>query len=490
MNSKTEDVEIFGEILASDNLGAYQGIYGGMYSLLGTNDPSLIWEQLKYNPWVSMGIYDDMEEKDSTIFSCLESRKTNVLSYDQNVIPASDAIADKRIAEFIEETLKMYFGSSSGDMQDANESPFDSFLYEALDAVGKGVAVGEIIYKEAKDRVYIEEIKFKPQHLFAFGDSKLASYSTASMMYPQTGHLSLRQGVMIENMPLDGELPENKFFVFSYRARYGNRWGSPVLRKVYWQSWIKRNSIKQWLRYQEKGSGVVIARYNDGSAEAEMVTAQDAATAVQEESAVAVPKKFLLEVHEMVRNIGSSHKELVDDFCNSEITKAILGGTLTSRGSDGGGSRALGEVHERKENKISEADAKALEAVVNKNLIRPLVLYNFGPVAKCPMWKIAYEPQENIDSKAARFAVARTEIGLPLSKTQIREELELDAPRDEEDALGAENSETDEKQPADKQIEFAEKKTLKLPTNSSGRSNLKTERYGKLRPSMIQFSEK
>ena len=101
------------------------------------------------------------------------------------------------------------------------------------------------------------------------------------------------------------------------------------MRKVYWQSWIKRNSIKQWLRYQEKGSGVVVARYNDGAAADEMQKANDAATAVQEESAVAIPKKFILEVHEMVRNIGSSHKELVDDFCNSEITKAIPSGTLT-----------------------------------------------------------------------------------------------------------------------------------------------------------------
>lgn len=484
-----KETEIFGEILASDKLGAYQDFSYNLMNALGNDDPSYIWEQLKWNPWFAMGIYDEIEEKDSTIFSCLDARKTNVLSYDQNVLPASDKRQDKKIAEFVEETLRDFFGNSN-TLDEADESPFDSFLYEALDAIGRGLSIGEIIYGEASDRIFVKEVKFKPQHLFAFGETQFSPYSTASMLYPQTGRLHLRQGVLATAFPLGSELPEQKFFVFSYRPRYGNRWGSPVLRKVFWQSWIKRNSIKQWLRYQEKGSGVVIARYNDGAAEGEMKNAQDAATAVQEESAVAIPKKFLLEVHEMVRNIGSSHKELVDGFCNAEITKAILGGTLTSRGSDGGGSRALGEVHERKESRISETDAKALMAAVNRNIIRPIVFYNFGPNAKCPTWKIEYEPQENLDSKAKRYATVRKEIGLELSKQQVREDLDLEEPRDEADTLGGETQTKPEEtqDPLDaKTLEFAEKK--KILVGSGDKSNSKTERFRRLRPSMIQFSD-
>lgn len=471
---KEQEFELFAEMLASDKLGAYQNL--GLAVNLG-NDPSATWQQLKYNPWFAMAVYADMEEKDARIFSCLDARKNNILSKTRNVISASEKRQDKKIAEFVEECLDEYFCN------------FEGFLYESLDAIGKGVSIGEIIFQEAADRIYIEDVRFKPQHLFSFGETGIAGFSTASMAYPQTGALQLRNGVSIDNF-LGGELPEGKFFVFSFRPRHGNRWGDPVDRKAFWPSWIKRASIKEWLRYQEKGSGVVIARYNDGAAEGEQSSARDAATAVQEESAVAIPKKFLLEVHEMIRNIGTSHKELVDEFCNSEITLVYLGQTLTSRGSDGGGSRALGEVHERKEDKISETDCKALMSAVNRSIIKPLVELNFGPDARCPEWIIEYEPKVDVAAKAKLYSTARKEIGIDLSKKQVREDLQLEEPSEDSDVLSPaieKPAGVPVNDPLSDPIitEYSEeKKTL----NSGSRSSSRMERFMKLRPSTIDFS--
>ncbi|MEQ1644563.1 MAG: DUF935 family protein [Pyrinomonadaceae bacterium] len=477
--AEPKDFELFSEILASDKLGSFQNFSTFMSSAFGANDPSAIWEQLKFNPWIAMAIYWDMEEKDAAIYSAIDTRKNNVLSKTRNIIPASDKRQDKKIAAFVEESLERYF------------IDFESFLHEALDAPFKGVSIGEKIFAEAADRIYIKEVKFKPQHLFSFGETGIAGFSTASMMYPQTGPLQLRQGVNITDMPVGGELPEDKFFVFSFRPKYGNRWGDPIDRKAFWQSWIKRASTKEWLRYIEKGSGVVIARYNDGAAEKEMQDAQSAAAAVQEESAVAIPKKFILEVHEMVRNIGSSHKELVDDFCNSEISRIYLGQTLTSRGSDGGGSRALGEVHERVSDKIGETDCKALMQAVNKHIIKPLVCLNFGPDAECPQWIIEYESKEDLDSKAGRYAVIHKDLGMELSKQQIRDDLEIEEPLNDEDRLepaALPGAIADEVDPLDDPVisEFAEKKKLVPPSGTP--SSSRTERFMRLRPSMIDFS--
>jgi phage gp29-like protein len=482
--------ELFGEILASDKLGAYQNWSNSIINTLG-DDPSVLWEQLKWNPWAAMAIFEELEDKDATLFSCLEKRKDGVLSLPRYILPASDKRQDKKIAEFIEETLEDYFASSN-TLDDADESPFESFLSEALDAVGDGVTIGEMIFAEARDRIFVKEVKFKPQHLFAFGDTALAAYSTALMAYPQTGRLHLRSGVIVEGYPTGGKLPEGKFFVFSYRPKKGNRWGSPLKRKVFWYSWIKRAAAKGWLRYIEKGSGTVVARYNDGAAEDEMQKAIGAATAVQEESAVAIPKKFLLEVHEMVRNIGSSHKELVDDYCNAEISRAIVGQTLTGRGSDGGGSRAMGEVHERVEGKKVEADAKALMAVINKRIIKPLVFMNFGPNAACPKWTLEYEQTEDLNTTAERISVLVKEVGLPLSKKHLYETFQMPEPLNEEDTLGGaaetEKAEKDELD-AEEVSEFAEKKKTKMSGSRKSKSSLKTVRFQRLRPSSMKFSD-
>lgn len=486
-----KDFEIFEEILSSDRMIGFQGWSNAMFLHLG-DDPSFLWERIKWDPWTAMAIFDDMSDKDSTLFSNLEKRIDGVLSLPRYVKPVSDSAQDKKIAAFIEETLEQFWGGNAASLDsESHEVTFESFLAEALEAVGDGVTIGEIIFGNAKDRIFIEEVKFKPQQLFSFGDTALAAYSTSLMAYPQTGRLRLRAGVLVDEFGMGAPLPENKFFVFSYRPRKGNRWGSPLKRKCFWQTWIKRNGVKAWLRYIEKGSGTVVARYNDGAAKDEQQNAVDAATAVQEESAVAIPKKFIMEVHEMVRNIGTSHKELVDDYCNKEISITIVGNTLTGRGSDGGGgNRALGQVHEKVESRKVEADAKALMDVVNKRIVRPLVFLNFGPNAKSPFWGLEYEQGEDLNSMADRYGKLRKEVGLPLSKKHLYESFQTPEPENEEDALGGEKPEAEQpvEDPLDaKTLEFAEKK--KILVGSGDKSNSKTERFQRLRPSMIQFSD-
>jgi len=481
--------EIFEEILASDKLGAFYGWNDYIVKTLG-DDPSVIWDRLKWDPWTAIAIYADMEDKDSTLFSCLEKRRDGVLALPRYVEPASDKRQDKKIADFVEETLEQFWGGTSATFDTSfYATPFESFLDETLEAVGDGMTIGEIIYANGKDRVYIEQVKFKPQGLFSFGDTDLAAYSTSLMMYPQSGRLRLRSGVLIDRFGMGTPLPENQFFVFSYRPRKGNRWGSPMKLKCFWQTWIKRNGVKAWLKYTEKGSGTVVSRYNDGAAEKEQADALAAAAAVQEESAVAIPKKFILEVQEMVRNIGTSHKELVDDYCNAEISRAVVGQTLTGRGSDGGGSRALGEVHERVESKKIEKDAKALMVVINQRIVRPLVFYNFGPNAKLPKWCLQYEQGEDLNTMAERYGKLRNEVGLPLPKKHTYEVFQIPEPEDEDDMLGGEKPEKEKAEnllDAEK-LEFAEKK--KILVASGDKSNSKTERFQRLRPSMIQFSD-
>lgn len=482
------DVEIFQEILGSDQLGTFNSWNQYIINQLGDN-PSVLWDRIQWDPWTALAIFEDMEDKDSTLFSCLEKRRDSVLACPRFVKPASEKRQDKKIAEFVEETLEQFWGKSESILTDSHKTPFESFLNEALEAVGDGLTIGEIVFGNGKDRIYVEEVKFKPQHLFSFGDTALAPYSGGAMMYPQTGPLCLRAGVMVDKFA--GErLPEWKFFVFSYQIRKGNRWGSPLKRKCFWQTWIKRHGVRNWLRYIEKSAASVVARYPGGASQAEQDKALQAASAIVEENAIAVPERFTIEVHEMVRNIGASHKELVDDYCNAEIARSILGNTLTSRGSDGGGSRALGEVHERVEQRKKEKDAKALMSAVNHQIVAPLVFHNFGANAALPEWTLQYEAGEDLNTMAERYGKLKTQVGLPLPKKHTYEVFQIPEPIDETDVLG-ETPDMEKRDPkvdqSDEKTELAEKK--KLIQISGSKSNSKTERFKRLRPSMIHFSE-
>lgn len=428
------------------------------------------------------------------VASCLDARKENVLAKPRHVRPASSKRRDGKIAEFIEETLGGIINPGTGD-----RFGFDNVLWEALDFIGRGLTIGEVVWGAAGDRVYILDVKFKPQHLFTFGEGMLAPYSTGIYPYPQTGPLRLRPGMMIDGWDFERPLPEKKFFVHSFRPRYGNRWGSPLLRKVFWLSWFKRANVKNWLRYGEKGAGTVVSRYNDGANPAEQQTALDAARAVFEESVAALPKKFILEVQEHVRtSMGSSFKEFVDEFCNNGIARVIRGQTLTSRGSEGGGgSRALGQVHQQVEAVKTEVDAKNLMMAVNTKLVWPLTLYNFGPVEKPPVWFISYEPGAD-QAKLAETLYRLWQMYLPIPRSFIYNTFQVPTPDEGDEVLPPPPTDAtpqpDDAGETDKEAGgFAENEKKTRPGASAPKPRtqpgLRKERFGKLRPSMIRFSE-
>jgi phage gp29-like protein len=473
------------EILASDKLGSYLQYGYGQPFVGAPDDPTWVWENLWWNPWLAMAVYSDLAEKDSMIASALDTRLDGVMAKPRVVLPGGEKRQDAKLAEWVDETLQDFFAASIGDGGDY--FGFDNFLREALDAVGRGVAIGEICFAEGRDRIYVSDVKFKPQQLFAFGDSALAGYSSDSYLYPQTGPLRLRQGVVwAEGVPLDGLLPERKFFVHTYRPRYNNRWGSPLLRKVFWPSWFKRAGVKTWLRYIEKGAGSVVARYNDGAPQDEQQTALDAARAVQEESVAALPKKFLIEAFEQVRPIGDAPQAFVDDFSNNEIARAILGQTLTSRGSEGGGSRALGDVHQEVRAEKIEADAKSLMLAVNTRLVWPLVLLNHGPVARPPVWAIQYDPGADLNS-AINWLQRLWQMRVQIPKDYVYQTFQIPMPAEGEDIIEPPTQQQESKvsQRDAEAADFAEaqKKTLKSPTPSAS----KTARFRRLRPSMTGF---
>lgn len=469
--------------MSSERIGSYMSSVYGLTNAGIPDNPSWVWEQLRWNPWLAMAVYDDLEEKDDMISSCMDTRKESVLAKSRRVLAASDMRQDVKLGSFIEETLEGYFEATDGE-----RFGLDSFLWEALDALYKGVAIGETIFSEAPDRIFIKEVKFKPQHLFSFGEGMMAAYSTSTYPFPQTGPLRLRPGIFGEGLSSETLLPEKKFFVFSFRPRYGNRWGSPLGRKCYWPSWIKRADVKNWLRYGEKGAGSVVAKYPGGADGKVQQLALDAARAVVEENAIAIPDKFVIELLEHVRggSMGSTYRELADDFCNNGIARVILGQTLTSRGSEGGGSRALGEVHERVAGRKTEVDAKNLMMAVNTRLVWPLVLLNKGPVARPPMWTIDYEPGADLE-QISRWLQRLWQMHVPIKRDYVYSTFQLPAPGEGDEVLELPSGSEDQVNPDAGEGDGFSEGQKKKPGASSGRSSrepsLRMERFQKLRPS-------
>jgi phage gp29-like protein len=67
-------------------------------------------------------------------------------------------------------------------------------------------------------------------------------------------------------------------------------------------------------------------------------------------------------------------------ICNAEISKAVLGGTLSTEVGSTGGNRALGETQKKSETQLLRNDAASLAASLRRDLVRWMVRLNFPNV--------------------------------------------------------------------------------------------------------------
>ncbi len=96
------------------------------------------------------------------------------------------------------------------------------------------------------------------------------------------------------------------------------------------------------------------------------------------DAAAIIPESMLIEFTE-ARQSGSA--ELYQSFCaylDAQVSKAVLGQTLTTEIPQGAGSRAAAEVHDSVRRDIMSADARRLAATLNRDLIKPIVDLNLG----------------------------------------------------------------------------------------------------------------
>jgi len=82
----------------------------------------------------------------------------------------------------------------------------------------------------------------------------------------------------------------------------------------------------------------------------------------------------------------SVHRELAE-YMGQEMSKAVLGGTLTNEAGNRG-ARALGNVHERVARQLRNADVLEISATVQAHVVNPFYRYNYGTKYRVPTFYI------------------------------------------------------------------------------------------------------
>lgn len=260
---------------------------------------------------------------DAHISAVVQSRKAGVLSLEYSIIGGGEA--ERNYATEI---------MSKIDMQ--------NLISDILECVLYGFAVLEINF--GRD-LHAREIIGRPQEYFAFD-----TY----------GNLLFVPIDNYEGTPVN----KNKTVLIQNEPTYSNPYGTPTLAKCYWPAVFKQDAIKSWLICAERyGMPFIIGKHPE-TKDVKLDEYEDILTRLIRDGIAMLPKSYEVLILEGNRVQSVEMFERLIAYCNSEVSKAILGQTLTTEIGKTG-SYAAAEVHLQVRSEIVEADGHIVTKAMN-----------------------------------------------------------------------------------------------------------------------------
>ena len=355
----------FVKIFQEDTKPEMSELAASDYSLYNKNG-----EIAPYNPDTLVGrkglyMYDQMRIDDQ-VKACLTLKKFATLAPSFQIIPASDDGQDIEVAEFVE----YCFEKMQGNMTDT--------VLEIMTALDFGYSISEINYKEFdtgvhRGKIGLKNIKTKQPHYYQF---VIDEYSNL-----------LDDGILYQGRGLEERYPISKFIIFSYQKEFGNHYGTSDLRPAYRGYWSKDVLIKMWNIYLERfANPTVLGKYktNDPAARNSLRNILDNLTA--KTSITHRMDEFDIQLLESGRNATNDFERALN-FYNKSIARSILiPDRLMAEGDTGAYAQA--KIHfDVFLFVIQKLRLDIEENVMQQQLIRRLVAYNYSNVESLPMFK-------------------------------------------------------------------------------------------------------
>ncbi|MBS4773420.1 MAG: DUF935 domain-containing protein [Proteobacteria bacterium] len=348
-----------------------------------------------------MELAEEIEEKDLQYQTVLSTRKRTVAQLDISVEPADDTPAAKMQADFVKSFL--------------NRDTLESEIFDMLDAVGKGFSVTEIIWETSSSQWMPKSLNWVDPRWITFRQNDLSR----PLLKVEGGYK---------------ELTPFKYIYTTIKAKSGLDIRGGLIRGITWAYLFKNFSLKNWVSFLEVyGHPFRVGKYGRNATDKDKRNLLRAVLNLGADAAAIVPQDMLIEfIKNETGSGGAAFKDHASYF-DQAISKAVLGQTTTTDAISGG--HAVSQEHNEVRMDIANSDARQLAAVLNRDLIRPMIDLNFGQQKAYPKLHIG-NPETEDTSKLTESVARLMPYGFTVSAKQLRSKLGLNAPEDADDVFG------------------------------------------------------
>jgi phage gp29-like protein len=438
------DTGMLREEQAAPTMAGVRNIYSVMHPSIGLTPERLsriLHEAEIGDPYLYLELAEEVEEKDLHYLAVLSTRKNAVAQLDVIVRAVSSSSEDQRAAAMVREMI------CDGPIQ------LDSVLFDVLDAVGKGFSATEIMWDTSGREWFPAQLKWRDPRWFAFdwisGEEMLVRTlkgeiipveSDAQTRLPthfggSRTYSTMNPGIGIQ--PMTAPLAPYKFVTHFAKAKAGLPIRGGLARAAGWAYLFKNYVLKDWITFTEVfGQPLRVGKYHPGASEQDKLALLNAVSRIGIDAAAIMPESMVIEFTEAHQD-GSA--ELYERFCeylDAQVSKAVLGQTLTTEMPNAGGSRAAAQVHEGVRRDILNADARRLAATLARDLVRPIVELNMGPQARYPKIELGLPDDSDVKVFAEVIAML-ADRGLRVGQKTILDKLGIEEAGEGEAVLGA-----------------------------------------------------
>lgn len=430
---------------AAPTMAGVRNIYSVMHPSAGLTPEKLaaILRQAEAgDPFLYLELAEEMEEKDLHYLAVLGTRKETIGGLEPAIRAASGAAEDMRVADLARDLVL----GGTLNLADA--------LFDVLDAIGKGFSATEIIWDTSGREWAPVRLIWRDPRWFLFdwisGEQllvrTLGGTEPAARGPEQRGdtHFASRfagrnasdaQGGWSAFQPMTVPLEPFKFIVHFAKAKSGLPIRGGLARAAGWSYMFKNYVLKDWVTFAEVfGQPLRLGKYGPGATDADKQSLLSAVANIGTDAAAIIPDSMLIEFTE-ARQTGSA--DLYERFCeylDRQVSKAVLGQTLTTDLPRGTGSRAAAQVHDEVRRDILAADARRLGETLTRDLIKPLVDLNAGPQKRYPRLELVL-PSNQDDQQFTGIVTELADRGVRIAQKTVLERLGLPAAAADEEIV-------------------------------------------------------
>lgn len=353
---------------------------------------------------------EEMEEREPHYASVIATRKLAISGAGLSVRSSDDSADAKAMADDVEATL-------------AKHPDAESLVLDLADGIPKGFSCVEIMWQQDARRWWPREFRYRPQRHFVFDDETLSIPALRSIESPLTG-ISLDPFKWIYHAP---------------KIRSGLPLRNGICRSVAVCYAAKRWTVADWLAFLDVyGIPIKIGKYPAEDEDKKHLLLQ-AVAALGSDAAAVIPDTMTVDLLEAAAAKGGATVFAeAAQYWDKQISKVVLGQTMTT---DDGSSLAQATIHQQTRYDIRAADARAISATLNRDLVRPYIDLNYGPQKAYPELWVPCEEPENTKTlmETVRTFVS---LGGKVQMSEVRDRLGLSEPEEGADLLMPEGAAT------------------------------------------------